>query len=174
MNSGQTPSPQKDSGEPFSWKLRPTLQLKIKANWLILGMNSGQPAPWKDSGEPFCWILRPTLQLKIKANSWNEFRPTPLHPQKDSGEPFSWKLRPTLQLKIEANSWNEFQWTPPERFKWTLQLKLKANSSTKNSGQLLEWIQTNPSPQESLGEPFSWILRPTLQLKIQTNSSTEN
>ena len=31
MNSGEPPSP-KDSGEPFSWKLRPTLQLKIKAN----------------------------------------------------------------------------------------------------------------------------------------------
>ena len=31
MNSGQPP-PQKDSGEPFSWILRPTLQLKIKAN----------------------------------------------------------------------------------------------------------------------------------------------
>ena len=31
MDSGE-PSPQKDSGEPFSWKLRPTLQLKIKAN----------------------------------------------------------------------------------------------------------------------------------------------
>ena len=30
MNSG--PSPQKDLGEPFSWKLRPTLR-----------MNSGQP-----------------------------------------------------------------------------------------------------------------------------------
>ena len=39
-------------------------------------------------------------------------------PQKDSGEPFfSWILRPTLQLKI------------------------KANSSTENEGQLLEWIQ---------------------------------
>ena len=30
MNSGEPPP--KDSGEPFSWKLRPTLQLKIKAN----------------------------------------------------------------------------------------------------------------------------------------------
>ena len=30
MNSGQLPP--KYSGEPFSWKLRPTLQLKIKAN----------------------------------------------------------------------------------------------------------------------------------------------
>ena len=31
MNSSQTP-PQTDSSEPFSWKLRATLQLKIKAN----------------------------------------------------------------------------------------------------------------------------------------------
>ena len=31
-----------------------------------------------------------------------------------------------------------------------------------------------PNPQEGLGEPFSWILRPTLQLKIKDNSSTEN
>ena len=30
MNSGEPP--QKDSGEPFSWIVRPTLQLKIKAN----------------------------------------------------------------------------------------------------------------------------------------------
>ena len=52
MNSGQPDTPiKKDSGEPFCWILRPTLQLKIK-----------------DSGE-------------IKANSWNEFRPTPCpHP----------------------------------------------------------------------------------------------
>ena len=41
-------------------------------------------------------------------------------PQKDSGEPFCWILRPTLQLKI------------------------KANSSTENEGQLLQWIQANP------------------------------
>ena len=39
--------------------------------------------------------------------------------QEDSGEPFCWILRPTLQLKI------------------------KANSSTENWGQLLEWIQAN-------------------------------
>ena len=63
---------------------------------------------------------------------------------------------------------------PPQKDSVNPSAKIKANSSTKNSGQLLEWIQTNPSPQESLGEPFSWILRPTLQLKIQTNSSTEN
>ena len=31
-----------------------------------------------------------------------------------------------------------------------------------------------PTPQEGLGEPFSWILRPTLQLKIKANSSAEN
>ena len=30
MNSDQPP--QKDSGEPFCWILRPTLQLKIKVN----------------------------------------------------------------------------------------------------------------------------------------------
>ena len=60
MDPGQPP-PKKDSGEPFNWKLRPTL-----------GMNSGQPPPQKDSGEPFNQILRPTLQLKIKANSWNK------------------------------------------------------------------------------------------------------
>ena len=83
----------------------------------------------------------------------------PSTPQKDSGEPFSWKLIPTLQLKIEANSWNEFQWTPPERLKWTLQLKLKANSSTKNSGQLLEWIQAKP---------------PLPPRKIKVNPSAEN
>ena len=54
----------------------------------------------------------------MKANSWNEFRPTP-PTQEDSGEPFCWILKPTLQLKI------------------------KVNSSTKNEGQLLEWIQAN-------------------------------
>ena len=69
-------------------------------------------------------------------------------PQKDSGELFCWILRPTLQLKT------------------------KANSSTENEGQLLEWIQANP--QEDSGEPFCWILRPTLQLKIKANSSAEN
>ena len=86
---------------------------------------------------------------------------------------------------MKANSWNEFRPTPPERFRWTLllnlswilrptlQLKIKANSSTENEGQLLEWIQANP-PQEDSGEPFYWILRPTLQLKIEANSSAEN
>ena len=70
-------------------------------------------------------------------------------PHKDSGEPFSWKFRPTLQLKNKANSWNEFRWPlPPERFRWTLQLKIKANSSTKNCGQLLEWIQANQPPEK--------------------------
>ena len=86
-------------------------------------------------------------------------------PQKDSGEPFCWIWRPTLQLKI------------------------KANSSTENEGQLLEWIQANPprgfrwtlllnfkanSSAENEGQLFSWKLRPTLQLKIKVNSSTEN
>ena len=70
--------------------------------------------------------------------------------QEDSGEPFCWILRPTLQLKI------------------------KANSSTENWGQLLEWIQAIPPLQEDSGEPFCWILRPTLQLKIKANSSTGN
>ena len=55
---------------------------------------------------------------------------------------------------------------PPERFRWTLQLKIKANSSTKNEGQLLEWIQANPLPPKR----FRW----TLQLKIKANSSAEN
>ena len=61
MNSGQPPLPQKDSGEPFSWKLRPTLQLNIKAN----SWNEFRPTP--PPPERFRW----TLQLKIKANSWN-------------------------------------------------------------------------------------------------------
>ena len=77
----------------------------------------------------------------------NSGQPPP--PQRDSGEPFCWILRPTLQLKI------------------------KANSSTENEGQLLEWIQANPHPQEDSGEPFCWILRPTLQLKIKANSSAK-
>ena len=63
MNLGQTPP--KDSGEPFSWILRPTLELKIKAN----SWNEFLTTPQKDSGEAFSWIVRPTLQLKIKANS---------------------------------------------------------------------------------------------------------
>ena len=61
-------------------------------------------------------------------------------PQKDSGEPFCWILRPTLQLKI------------------------KANSSTENEGQLLEWIQANPP------RGFRW----TLLLNFKANSSAEN
>ena len=35
-------------------------------------------------------------------------------------------------------------------------------------------MNSGQPPQEGLGEPFSWILRPTLQLKIKANSSTEN
>ena len=50
MNSGQSPPE----------RLRPTLQLKIKAN----SWNEFRPTPPKR--------LRPTLQLKIKANSWNK------------------------------------------------------------------------------------------------------
>ena len=83
MDSGQPPPPPPPPPE----RLRPTLQLKIKAT---LGVNSGQPPPPPKR-------LRPTLELKIKANSWNEFRPTP---------PLE-RLRPTLQLKIKANSWNK-------------------------------------------------------------------
>ena len=60
MNSGQTPPPPE--------RLRPTLQLKIKAN----SWNEFRPTPPSPPEG-----LRPTLQLKIKANSWNEFRPTP-------------------------------------------------------------------------------------------------
>ena len=41
-----------NSGQPPLERLRPTLQLKIKAN------------SWNE--------FRPTLQLKIKANSWNK------------------------------------------------------------------------------------------------------
>ena len=44
-------------------RIRPTLQLKIKAN----SWNGFRPTPPPDR-------LRPTLQLKIKANSWNGFR----------------------------------------------------------------------------------------------------
>ena len=62
-------------------------------------------------------------------------------PQKDSGEPFCWILRPTLQLKI------------------------KANSSTENEGQLLEWIQAKSPPKER----FWW----TLLLNFKANSSAE-
>ena len=66
-------------------------------------------------------------------------------PQKDSGEPFCWILRPTLQLKI------------------------KANSSTENEGQLLEWIQANPQEDSPC-----WGFRWTLLLNFKANSSAEN
>ena len=51
MNSD---TPQKDSGESFCLILRPTLQLKIKAN----SWNKFRPTPLppKDLGEPFCLI----------------------------------------------------------------------------------------------------------------------
>ena len=50
MNSGQPPLPplKKDSGEPFCWILRPTLQLKIKAN----SWNEFRPTPWKIQVNP--------------------------------------------------------------------------------------------------------------------------
>ena len=55
MNSDQLPPPE---------RLRPTLQLKIKAN----SWNGFRPTPPPPPPER----LRPTLQLKIKANSWNK------------------------------------------------------------------------------------------------------
>ena len=58
MDSGQPPSPE---------RLRPTLQLKIKAN----SWNELRPTPRE--------ILRPALQLKIKANSWNKGSAENLH-----------------------------------------------------------------------------------------------
>ena len=58
MNSGEPPPPE---------RLRPTLQLKIKAN----SWNGFRPTPPKR--------LRPTLQLKIKANSWNKGSAENLH-----------------------------------------------------------------------------------------------
>ena len=62
MDSGQpTPSPE---------RLRPTLQLKIKAN----SWNELRPTP-----PPPRERLRPTLQLKIKANSWNKGSAENLH-----------------------------------------------------------------------------------------------
>ena len=97
MDSGHIPPPPE--------RLRPTLQLKIKAN----SWNGFRPTPPER--------LRPTLQLKIKANSWNEFRPIP--PE---------RLRPTLQLNIKANSWNkgsaenlhELTWRRPFSFQLIL------------------------------------------------------
>ena len=90
MNSGQPPHPQKDSGEPFSWKLRPTLQLKIEAN---SSTENSRPT----LGQLFNWKFRPTLEM-IQTNP---------SPQESLGQPFNWKLRPTLQLKIKANSSTE-------------------------------------------------------------------
>ena len=90
MNSGDH-SPQKDSGEPFSWKLRPTLQLKIVAN----SWNKFRPTSPPEKiqvnpsagfyGQLFSWILRPPLGMSSGD-----------HPQKDSGE--------ALQLNFKANS----------------------------------------------------------------------
>ena len=61
MDSGQPPPPK---------RLRPTLQLKIKAN----SWNGFRPPP-----PPPPERLRPTLQLKIKANSWNKGSAENLH-----------------------------------------------------------------------------------------------
>ena len=60
-----------DSGQPHPSpeRLRPTLQLKIKAN----SWNELRPTP------PPRERLRPTLQLKIKANSWNKGSAENLH-----------------------------------------------------------------------------------------------
>ena len=59
MDSGQPPTPK---------RLRPTLQLKIKAN----SWNELRPTAPQER-------LRPTLQLKIKANSWNKGSAENLH-----------------------------------------------------------------------------------------------
>ena len=57
-----------DSGPPPPQRLRPTVQLKIKANsWIGF-----RPTPPPKR-------LRPTLQLKIKANSWNKGSAENLH-----------------------------------------------------------------------------------------------
>ena len=58
-----------DSAPPPE-RLRPTLQLKIKANsWNELRPTNPPPRE----------RLRPTLQLKIKANSWNKGSAENLH-----------------------------------------------------------------------------------------------
>ena len=58
-----------DSGQSPRQRLRPTLQLKIKAN----SWNGFRPTPSPPER------LRPTLQLKIKANSWNKGSAENLH-----------------------------------------------------------------------------------------------
>ena len=52
-----------------------------------------------------------------------------------------------IQVNPSAENWGQLlEWIqanphhPPERLKWTLQLKIKANPSAENSDQLLEWI----------------------------------
>ena len=60
MDSGPLPPPE---------RLRPTVQLKIKANSWI-GFRPTPPPPER---------LRPTLQLKIKTNSWNKGSAENLH-----------------------------------------------------------------------------------------------
>ena len=39
---------------------------------------------------------------------------------------------------------NSGQPPSPQKIRWTLQPKIKANSSAENWGQLLEWIPVNP------------------------------
>ena len=68
-------------------------------------------------------------------------------PQKDSGEPFSWKFR---TLRMNSGQSPSLQ---------TLQLKIKANSSTENCGQLLEWIQANQPPGKIQVNPSAGKLR---------------
>ena len=88
-------------------------------------MNSGHPpSKTKDSGEPLSWKLRPTLQLKIKANSWNEFRPTPY--------PHKIQVNPSAENSDQLLEWIQANPLPPKGFRWTLQLKIKANSSAEN------------------------------------------
>ena len=145
MDSGQPPTPPE--------RLRPTLQLKIKAN----SWNGFRPTPnpprkikanssTENLAQLLEWIqanppkrLRPTLQLKIKANSWNGFRPTPPPP----------RLRPTLQLKIKANSWNGLRPTPPPPppgFRFGRSPRVQLTNVVRFSCQStnLEWPQKSP------------------------------
>ena len=49
---------------------------------------------------------------------------------------------------------NSGQPPSPKRIRWTLQMKIKANSSAENCGQLLEWIQLNlPHPRKIQVKP---------------------
>ena len=101
MNSGHPQPHQKDSGEPFCWILRPTLQLKVKANsWKEFRPTT--PPPREVQVNPSA-ELRPTLQLKIKANSWNEFN------WKIQGQLLEWiQVIATPTRKIQVNPSAEF------------------------------------------------------------------